>query len=166
VKVYDKHRNLAVGLRPVISTLSTLQLSVMSAPQNLMIGMGKAGKRSLKTVLLVVSRQSVPTKGGILLLRYFALPASCCSLLKLQVYDNINRGTTDMNKTEHTIVITHATELKPGAKYLIALDRHAISMEDTQLLLSGLKGMGIENAVAVMVNGNPNELVQVVEQSE
>jgi len=37
----------------------------MSAPQSLMIGMGKAGKRSLKTVLLIVSRQQVPKSKGV-----------------------------------------------------------------------------------------------------
>lgn len=69
-----------------------------------------------------------------------------------------------MAKDEHRIIITHATELKPGAKYLIAIDRASISQEDAELLLKALKGMGIENALLLMTDGDPNTAVKVIEQ--
>lgn len=69
-----------------------------------------------------------------------------------------------MSKADHKIVITNATELKPGSKYLIALDRNSCTQEDAHLLLKGLKGMGIDNAVAFMLDGDPNQTLQIVEQ--
>lgn len=69
-----------------------------------------------------------------------------------------------MAKDEHRIIITHATELKPGAKYLVALDQAACSQEDAHLLTHALKGMGVENAVVLMTDGDPTNLVKVIEQ--
>lgn len=69
-----------------------------------------------------------------------------------------------MSKTEAKIVITNATELKPGSKYLVALDRNSCTIENAQLLLSGLKGMGVDNAVVFMTDGDPNQTLQVIEQ--
>lgn len=66
--------------------------------------------------------------------------------------------------TESRIVITHATELKPGAKYLIAFDSSSVSFEGAQRLTHALKAIGVENAVAVLTDGNPTEVMRVVEQ--
>lgn len=71
-----------------------------------------------------------------------------------------------MSKTEAKIAITHATELKPGSRYLIVVDQNSITGEDLHLLVQGLRGMGIENALALSVDGDPTKLVQVVEQPE
>lgn len=69
-----------------------------------------------------------------------------------------------MAKDEHRIIITHATELKPGAKYLIAFDNTSITEEDAHNLTHALKAMGIENAVAVITHGDPNKVMKVIEQ--
>lgn len=69
-----------------------------------------------------------------------------------------------MSKTEARIVITHATELKPGAKYLIAFDESSITQETAHDLTHALKAMGIENAIAVIAKGDPNKVMKVVEQ--
>lgn len=71
-----------------------------------------------------------------------------------------------MSKIEERIVITHATELKPGAKYLIAFDSTSISIEDAHSLTHALKSVGIEAAVAVVTHGNPTDVMQVIEQPE
>lgn len=71
-----------------------------------------------------------------------------------------------MSKTENHIVITHATELKPSGKYLIVVDENATTKENMALLSSGLHGMGIENAVVMSVDGDPNQLVKIIEQPE
>lgn len=71
-----------------------------------------------------------------------------------------------MSQTDHKIVITHATELKPGAKYLIALDSNHTTKEDAHLLLDGIRAMGVENAVCLMTDGDPTKTVQIIEQSE
>lgn len=69
-----------------------------------------------------------------------------------------------MAKIESRIVITNATELKPGAKYLIAFDRNSLSEEDAHNLTHALKALGIENAVAVLADGDPNKVMKVIEQ--
>jgi CRISPR/Cas system type I-B associated protein Csh2 (Cas7 group RAMP superfamily) len=69
-----------------------------------------------------------------------------------------------MAKDEHRIIITHATELKPGAKYLIAFDRGSLTEEDAHNLTHALKAMGIDNAIAVLTDGNPSNVMKVVEQ--
>lgn len=69
-----------------------------------------------------------------------------------------------MTKTDHKIVIANATELKPDSKYLIVLDRNSCTMASAHDLLQGLKALGIDNAVAFMIDGDPNKTLQIVEQ--
>lgn len=66
--------------------------------------------------------------------------------------------------TEAEIIITNATELKPGSKYLLALDGDRVSEETAQQVLKGLKKMGIKNAVCLIVDGDPTTAVTIIEQ--
>lgn len=69
-----------------------------------------------------------------------------------------------MTKIESRIVITNATELKPGAKYLIAFDAASVTRNQADELTHALKAMGIENVVAVITDGKPTDVMKVVEQ--
>lgn len=69
-----------------------------------------------------------------------------------------------MSNTEARIVITHATELKPGAKYLIAFDSTSITEQDAHALTHAIKAMGIDAAIAVVTKGNPTDVMHVIEQ--
>jgi hypothetical protein len=75
-----------------------------------------------------------------------------------------NRGVPDMSKLESRIVITNATELKPGAKYLIAFDRDSITQEDAHNLTHALQALGIKDAICVLTNGEPTKVMKVIEQ--
>jgi len=69
-----------------------------------------------------------------------------------------------MAKLESRIVITHATELKPGAKYLIAFDRSSLTKEDAHNLTHALQALGIKDAICVLTDGKPTEVMKVIEQ--
>jgi hypothetical protein len=64
------------------------------------------------------------------------------------------------------IVIANATELKPDRKYLIVLDRRAITEEDAHKLMKGLAKIGITNSVGVAVLGDAAQAVKIIEQKE
>lgn len=65
---------------------------------------------------------------------------------------------------EVQINIVNAVELKPDKKYLLAFDSHHFTMENAHHLLQALKRMGIENALAVFTNGDPDEGIKIIEQ--
>jgi len=67
-------------------------------------------------------------------------------------------------KIESRIVITHATELKPGAKYLIAFEEGSFDPESIDLLRSGLTALGVTDVVIIMTVGKPTEVMKIVEQ--
>lgn len=67
-------------------------------------------------------------------------------------------------KTKIVIANATATELKPDAKYLIGLDRSVITLEDAHNLLTGLKNIGIENAIVLVVKGDPTKVIKIIEQ--
>lgn len=66
--------------------------------------------------------------------------------------------------TTAKIHVVNATQLKPGAKYMFVIDKSAMPLEDVAALARHLRGIGIENAVAVMVDGDPKKLVKIIEQ--
>lgn len=68
--------------------------------------------------------------------------------------------------TKASITVVNATQLKPGAKYIFVIDKNAMTLHDVSALAKHLNKIGIENAVAMMVDGNPNKLVKIVEQED
>jgi hypothetical protein len=54
-------------------------------------------------------------------------------------------------------------KLDPEAKYLIVIDSRAFTAEDAFKLTKYLKKMGMNNAVAMMVDGDPATAVRVIE---
>jgi hypothetical protein len=61
------------------------------------------------------------------------------------------------------VVLAEATVLDPAKKYLIVLDGSAVSKADAQALNLALEAMGIDHAVAIIVDGDPATSVQIVE---
>ena len=62
------------------------------------------------------------------------------------------------------IVKAHTYELKPDSKYLIVLDNAAFSQHEAHQLLGQLREMGAPNALGMLVHGDPNKAVKIIEQ--
>lgn len=65
---------------------------------------------------------------------------------------------------EARVVVVNATELKPGAKYVLAIDKSSLTMHDLELLQKELRRMGVENTVALLTNGDPSTVMKIIEQ--
>lgn len=63
------------------------------------------------------------------------------------------------------INIVNATELKPGAKYIIGINKRYLSEEDVYKLGKRLDALGIHNAIGVL-SDNPDEAIKIIEQKE
>ncbi len=64
------------------------------------------------------------------------------------------------------IVNAHTFKIDPTSKYILAIDRSAITMDDVMKLGKKLKEMGVPDAVAIMTNGDPTKLVKIIEYTE
>lgn len=67
--------------------------------------------------------------------------------------------------TDIKVNIVNATELKPGAKYIIGINRRYITGADTGALIKQLNKMGIKNSVGI-VSENPDEAIKIIEQKD
>ena len=64
------------------------------------------------------------------------------------------------------INFVNAHELKPNAKYLIVVSQEVMDESDVRKLTKSLGEMGIKNAVALHVPGDPDDAVKIIEQKE
>lgn len=62
------------------------------------------------------------------------------------------------------INFVNATILKPDARYIIVLNQEHFSVEDVAKLMQSLKQMGIKNAVALHIPGDPDDAVKIIKQ--
>lgn len=64
-----------------------------------------------------------------------------------------------MTKVE--LVKARTFELDPKKFYLVVIDRKAITIEDAENLFKGLPS---NQGIVLMVNGDPNDVIKIIEQ--
>lgn len=67
--------------------------------------------------------------------------------------------------TEVKLVEASVVELKPGHKYIIALDHNMITNEDAANIAKYCETIGVEDVIVAMFRGDPTKGLKVVEQS-
>lgn len=68
--------------------------------------------------------------------------------------------------TKIQLVKADVTELKPGHKYIIALNQEQTTKEDATNLSHLLTEMGIYDSVVMMFRGDPSTGLKVIEQKD
>jgi hypothetical protein len=67
--------------------------------------------------------------------------------------------------TKIKLVEASVVELKPGHKYIIAVDLNMVTHEDAANLASYLDEIGIPDVVVALFRGNPKDGLKVIEES-
>lgn len=66
--------------------------------------------------------------------------------------------------TKVKIVNAKVWELHPDNAYVIGVDKYSMTEVDAQRLLRELKTMGINNAVGIFTQGDPNKTLKIIQQ--
>lgn len=64
------------------------------------------------------------------------------------------------------LVKASVVELKPGHKYLIAVNSYQFTMKDAHDLLDTINGMGVKDAVVAVFKGDIKTGLKVIEQKD
>jgi hypothetical protein len=65
--------------------------------------------------------------------------------------------------TKVKLIEASVVELKPGHKYIIAVDDAMLSNEDAVSVTKYLSDIGIEDVIVAMFHGDPNNGLRVIE---
>lgn len=70
-----------------------------------------------------------------------------------------------MSEPEKKVELVQGTvyQLDPEKRYIIAFDNRAIPKGEVTALQDALKVIGLKHSVGVIVNGNPNSAIKVIE---